>query len=234
MSEQHEPARRESYVAHDAVYAAAGASAAEDLLRFPPHGSAPFEHQLKLGSGAERFLVATNILMTWGAQRSLGIEVLDISEGDKDRYAGVVFDEQGLPEMNPEADVRYGPDGEAFLTAGTTARLSWPGGKVVRKMRVVYVTDESRRVGFALGTADEAGVIGETAYLVEHREDDSVWAVARGFYWASSNGLFGLKARAAIRLASRDAAQQLTALVPGATQVGEPGTADEPTTGETE
>ena len=111
---------------------------------------------------------------------------------------------------------RVWDSGEAFLTAGTTALLRWPGGRTERKMRVVYVTDEARRAGFALGTADEAGVIGETAYVVEHREDDTVWAVARGFYWAPASGLFGLKARAAIRLAVRDTVHQLAALAPGA------------------
>lgn len=223
MSSSHETPRRETYVEHAAVYAAAGASSAADLLRFPPQGSTPFENQLKLGSGADRFLVATNILMTWGAQRASGIEVLDIQQSDEDHYAGVVFDERGTPEASPEADVRYGPDGEAFLTAGTTASLRWPGGKVTRKMRVVFVTDEPRLAGFALGTADEVGVVGETSYLIDHREDDSVWAVARGFYWAPSNGLLGLKARAEIRLAVKDATRQLTALAPGAVPMADTG-----------
>ena len=216
MSEAAEPARRETFVDHAAVYAAVGASAAADLLRFPPEGSTPFEDQLKLGSGADRFLTASNVLMTWGAQRSSGIEVIDVQHGGIEHYAGVVFGSDGTPEVSPEADVRYGPNGEAFLTAGTTALLRWPGGRTERKMRVVYVTDEARRAGFALGTADEDGVIGETAYVVEHREDDTVWAVARGFYWAPVSGLLGLKARAAIRLAVRDTVQQLTALAPGA------------------
>lgn len=231
MSSNHEPVRRETYVEHDAVYAAAGASSAADLLRFPPQGSTPFENQLKLGSGSDRFLVASNTLMTWGAQRASGIEVFDIQPGDEHHYAGIVFDQRGTPEVSPEADVRYGPDGEAFLTAGTTAFFRWPGGKVTRKMRVVYVTDESRLAGFALGTADEAGVIGETVYLVDHREDDSVWAVTRGFYWAPSNGLLGLKARAEIRLAVKDATQQLMALAPGASPAavfGDPGDPGDP------
>lgn len=217
MSEKQEPTRRETYVEHDAVYAAVGASTAEDLLRFPPQGSTPFEHHLKLGSGADRFLVASNLLMTWGAQRAFGIDVRDIQQGDDGHYAGIVFDEQGTPEVTPEADVRYGPDGEAYLTAGTTVSLAWPGGRVTRNMRVVYVTDEPRVAGFALGTTDESGVIGETAYFVEHRDDDTVWAAARGFYWAPSNGLLGIKARTEIRLAVKNATQLLTMLAPGAT-----------------
>lgn len=220
MSEQGQPARRGTFVEHEAVYAAVGASAQADLLKFPPQGSTPFEQQLKLGSGADRFLAASNVLMTWGAQRSSGIEVLDIQLGSDEHYAGILFDADGTPEVSPEADVRYGPDGEAFLTAGTTAQFSWASGKIVRKMRVVYVVDEARRAGFSLGTADDGGVVGEHVLLVEHREDDSVWAVARGFYWAASGGLFGLKGRAAVRLATRDAGQQLSALIPGAVVQG--------------
>lgn len=214
------PLRRESYVEHDVVYAAVGASAAPELLRFPPEGSTPFAHELKLGSGSERFLTASSTLMTWGAQRAVGIEVLDIREGGEDHYAGVLFDSDGTPELAPTADVRYGPDGEAFLTAGTTASLSLNDGQSVRKVRVVYLVDEPRRIGFALGSADEAGVIGETAYLVEHREDESVWALARGFYWAPENGLFGLKARSAIKAAEKDAELLLAALAPGAAPGG--------------
>lgn len=215
-SEASEPVRRDTYIEHDVVYAAAGATAAVNLMRFPPEGSTPFESELKLGSGSERFLLASSTLMTWGAQRAVGIEVLDVREGDVDRYTGVVFNEDGTPEPGPEAETRYGPDGEPFLTAGTTASLKWPDTKVVRNVRVVYVTDDPRRTGFALGSTDDAGVMGETAFIVEHRDDDSVWAVARGFYWAPENGLFGLKARAAIRLAAKDAEQQLAALAPGA------------------
>ncbi len=214
------PLRRESYVEHDVVYAAVGASAAPDLLRFPPEGSTPFAHELKLGSGAERFLTASNTLMTWGAQRAVGIEVLDVREGGDDRYAGVRFDSAGTPELAPVADVRYGPDGEAFLTAGTTASLSSRGGQSVRKVRVVYLVDEPRRIGFALGSADEAGVVGETAYLIEHREDDSVWALSRGFHWAPENGLFGLKARSAMKAAEKDAEHLLAVLAPGAAPGG--------------
>lgn len=225
------PLRRGSYIEHDVVYAAVGASAAPDLLRFPPQGSAPFAHELKLGSGSERFLTASSTLMTWGAQRAVGIEVTDVSEGDEEHYAGVVFDAEGTPEVAPEAEVRYGPDGEPFLTAGTTASLASPGGETVRKVRVVYLVDELRRIGFALGSADEAGVIGETVYLIEHREDGTVWAQARGFHWAPENGLFGLKARAMIKAAEKDAEQLLAVLAPGA--AASPGTMPSPGTTET-
>lgn len=215
MSDLAEPTRRSTHVDHDVVYAEVGASADADLLRFAPNGSAPFEYALKIGSGAERFLTATTTLMTWGAQRAIGIEITDVQSSDDGRYAGVVFDSEGKPAPAPEAEIKYGPDGEAFLTSGIRATLHWPDKRISRRVRVVYVVDESKRSGFAIGTADDAGVIGETAYLVEHRDDDSVWATTRGFYWAPASGLFKLKAKAAMRLAEKSAAKQIAALAPG-------------------
>lgn len=223
-SEAHEaPLRRASYVDHDVVYASVGASAAPDLLRFPPAGTTPYAHELRIGSGAERFLMASSVLMTWGAQRAIGVEVTDVRQSDEDQYEGVVFDADGTPAAAPEAEVRYGPDGEPFLTAGTTAVLVWPAaaGAGARKVRVVYTVDEQRRVGFALGTADAEGAIGETVYAVEHRDDDTVWATARGFCSAPVNGVFGLKAKAAVKQEQQRVDRVLGALVPGVAQAAQ-------------
>lgn len=215
MSGADEPTRRSTHVDHEVVYAEVGASAQADLLRFPPAESSPFERELKLGSGAERFLVATSTLMTWGAQRAAGIEVSDIRQSENGHYEGVTFDSTGTPQPAPEAEVKYGPDGEAFLNSGATATLRWPDRNLSRKVRVVYVVDEVRRSGFAIGTVDDRGVVGETAYIVEHRDDDSVWALTRGFYWAPRSGLFGLRAKTALRLARDTAERQIAALAPG-------------------
>lgn len=215
MSDQPEVHRRSTHIDKGAVYGAVGASSSPDLMRFPPEGSAAFEHERKLGSGVERFLTASSMLMTWGAQRAAGIEVRDVDQSDHEHYSGITYSRSGVPEPAPELEVRYGSDGEPFLTAGTTAVLHWPGRGVVRNVRVVFVVDEPRRGGFALGTADDAGVVGETAYYVEHRADDTVWAIARGFYWAPESGIFGLRRKAAIRLAERTVIQQIECLAPG-------------------
>lgn len=219
--------RRSTHVDHEVVYAAVGASAAPDLLRFPPEGSTPFADELRLGSGADRFLTASSLLMTWGAQRGTGITVADIEHGDGGHYAGVVFANDGTPEVAATADVQFGPDGEPYLTAGTTARLVWPGNRLSRRIRIVYTIDEPRRVGFAWGSADGEGVIGEEAFVVEHRDDDSVWATVRGFLWPAAAGLLGLKGRAAIRLVMKEAAGQLTALTPGAVAFADGATASD-------
>lgn len=207
--------RRSTHVDQEVVYAAVGASADPDLQRFPPEGSTPYEFELRLGSGTERFLAASSILMTWGAQRAIGLTVTDIQPGDGGRYAGVVFDAAGTPSPADASDVHYGPDGEPYVTPGTTARLIWPEGNE-RTVRIVYTVDEPRRAGYGWGSADADGVVGEEAFIVEHREDDAVWATVRGFLWAPESGLLGLKGRQAIKQVLRDAEQRLAALAPGA------------------
>lgn len=211
------PVRRSTHVEHEVVYAAVGASAAADLMRFPPEGSTPFTEEQRLGSGPDRFLIASSTLMTWGAQRGAGVEVSEVAQGDGGQYGGVTFDEQGEPQPAPEGDAQYGPDGEPYLNAGTTATLRWPDGREPRRIRVIYTIDEAWRVGYGWGTADDAGVVGETAFAVEHRDDDTVWATARGFAWAPEGGLLGgLKGRGAMRQLIKDLRAQLGALAPGA------------------
>ncbi len=216
MSDDTEPVRRSTHVAHEVVYAAVGASAAPDLLRFPPEGATPYAEELRLGSGADRFLIASSLLMTWGAQRGAGIRVADIEVGDGGHYEGVVFDEHDTPQPAAEREDRYGPDGEPFLTAGTTLRLVREAEKRAdRLMRVVYTVDEPRRVGFAWGSADAESAFGEELFVVEHRDDDTVWATVRGFVWAPEAGLLGVKGRSAVKQAVQESRDQLAALAPG-------------------
>src|SRR5690606_33728945 len=100
--------RRSTHVEHDAVYAAVGASAAPDLMRFPPEGSVPYEDSVRLGSGADRFLAASSALMTWRAQRGAGIEVTEIVQGDGGQYSGVSFDAAGNAQLPAESDLQFG------------------------------------------------------------------------------------------------------------------------------
>lgn len=208
--------RRSTHVAHDVVYVAVGASSAADLMEFPPEGSTPFELELRLGSGSDRYLAASSLLMTWRAQRGAGIEVRDIEAGEGDGYVGVTFDAEGRPQPPEADDVRYGPDGEPFLTDGSTAVFCWPGKRGERRIRVVYTIDGPGRTGFAWGTADDAGAVGEQVIAVEHREDDTVWGTARGFLWGSNAGPRGTRGRSGIKALVASAREQLAALGPGA------------------
>ena len=215
-----QPARRSSHIEMPVAYAAVGASKAPDLLRFPPEGTTPYEESLRLGSGQERYLLASSLLMTWGAQRGSGVAVADVVRGSGVRYAGVSFDDGGQPQAAGEVEEQFGPDGEPYLVAGTTAVLHAPG-QDPRSVLIVYTVDEERRSGFAWGTCDEAGAVGEQLFTIEHRDDDTVWAVARGFLAAPKSGLLGLKARADLRVAVEAVKAQLAALAPGAAPVAD-------------
>jgi len=216
-----EPQRRSTHVAPGVVYAAVGASAAPDLMRFPPEGSLPYEYETQLGSGAERFLIASNSLMTWGAQRESGIRVRDITHGDGGQYAGVTFDENGTPQANGDAEIHYGPDGQPFITVGTEATLHWPDGRTPRRARVIATVNEPRRIGFTWGSADTEGVFGEQMFAIEHRDDDTVWASVRGFLWLPDDGLFSIKGKAAGKQLIKEAHAQLAALATGVVPTGD-------------
>lgn len=213
--------RRSSHVEMPAAYAAVGASKLPDLLRFPPEGSTPYEEALQLGSGQDRFLAASSLLMTWGAQRAAGIEVSEVERGADDVYVGPDFDADGRAQAASDIEEQFGPDGEPYLVAGSTAVLTAPG-KPSRSVLVVYTVAEDRIVGFAWGTSDEHGAVGEQRFTVELREDDTVWAVARGFLTSPKNGLLGLKARSVIREAIDAAREQIGALAPGVAPVTPP------------
>lgn len=214
MSQKEQP-KRSSHVEMPVAYAAVGASKQADLMRFPPEGSTPYEEELRLGSGAERFLLASNLLMTWGAQRGGGVRVEDVVRGAGALYTGPSFDDSGAPQAADAVEEHFGPDGEPYLVSGTTATLR-AEGQDPRAVLVVYTVDEERRVGFAWGTGDERGAVGEQLFVVEHRDDDTVWAVARGFLFAPKSGLLGLKGRTAIRIAIDAAREQIASLAPGA------------------
>ncbi|MBL3698104.1 DUF1990 family protein [Leucobacter luti] len=226
-----QPTRRQSHVDMPVAYAAVGASRAPDLMRFPPNGSTPYEEELRLGSGQDRFLLASSLLMTWGAQRGGGFAVREIERGTGAAYVGPNFDGDGRPQAAGEPEEHFGPDGDPFVVAGTTVALGAPG-QPEREVLVVYTISEARSVGFAWGTGDELGPVGEQLFAVELRDDDTVWAVSRGFLAAPKSGLLGLRARAEVRAAIDAVRKQLAALAPGAqpaaTQVDEPVQADVP------
>ncbi|PRI12244.1 DUF1990 family protein [Leucobacter massiliensis] len=210
-----EPPKRSTHVDMPVAYAAVGASKLPDLMRFPPEGSTPYEEQLRLGSGQERFLTASNLLMTWGAQRGAGLAVEDVVRGSGAHYLGPSFDQSGAPQAADAPEEHFGPDGEPYLVAGSTATLR-AEGQDARSVLIVYTIDEERRVGFAWGTADENGAVGEQLFAVERREDDTVWATARGFLFPPKDGLLGLRARGAVRAAIDSVRDQLASLAPGA------------------
>jgi uncharacterized protein (UPF0548 family) len=177
--------RRSSYDGRAVSYGAVGGTQAADLLSFPPKGYRPSRDESRLGSGGERFQAATNLLMTWGVQRGSAIEVHDITPDAGGGYLGVTFDPCGKPisSVGESHDHRFSPDGVPFIAAGTDAVFRTRIGPIILEspVRVVYLVDESRRQGYAVGTLEGHQLSGEELFVVEWRDDDSVWLVVRSF-----------------------------------------------------
>jgi uncharacterized protein (UPF0548 family) len=207
--------RRSNHVEMPVNYAAVGASQLPDVVRFPPSGTESYAEALQLGSGQERFIAASSLLMTWGAQRGAGVTVSDVVRGVEDPYLSPEFDDRGQALSLRTREEQFGPNGEPYIVPGTSAVLT-AEGRASRSVLVVYTIDEDRTAGFAWGTRDGLGVVGEQRFTVELRDDETVWAVAQGFLTSPKSGLLGLKSRALIREAVELVRKQIGALAPGA------------------
>ncbi|MFZ4895729.1 DUF1990 family protein [Plantibacter sp. Mn2098] len=178
--------RRASFEDEAVDYAAVGATQARDLMQYPPDGYTPSQDEFRLGSGDERFALASAALLTWGLQRACGIEVTDVHPGTGVQYGGIAFDADGtaVEPIEAHAEQRFAEDGTPFITAGTTVTLSGTanGEPVNGPHRVIYVVEEPTYVSLALGTMEGDPESGEQAFTIEQREDDSVWITVRSFF----------------------------------------------------
>lgn len=171
-------------------YGAVGATQAPDLLRYPPRGYRVIERRWRIGHGDVRFAWAWASAMSWGIQANSGFTV-DVADAPAEvtgaAYVPVRFGDDGTPvapsSSGEPVEAHFGPDGTAFLAAGDTAVLGIPFGpfRVSAPARVVYVVDEPNRKGFAYGTLAGHPESGEEAFLVDRKEDGSVWLTIRAF-----------------------------------------------------
>ncbi|WP_437585028.1 DUF1990 family protein [Paramicrobacterium sp. CJ85] len=177
--------RRSNFEDQPTDYAAVGATQAADLMQYPPKGYKPYEAEIKIGSGAERFAAASASLLSWEIQRLAGLKVSDIERGPGDAYQGVRFAEDGTPiaRGSDKTEDRFAADGTPYITSGTTANISGRIGpyRTRSRVRVVYVLEEPTRAAFAFGTISGHTISGEESFAIEHRADDSVWFVVRAF-----------------------------------------------------
>jgi uncharacterized protein (UPF0548 family) len=171
--------RRSTFTDQSVTYGAIGATLDPEFLRYPPEGFRPAEDSVKLGSGAERFERAAEQLMTWGVQQGSGFTVTDVAAGTGAQYTGIAFDAEGAPigAQDKAAEQRFAADGTPFISAGMTAVLRDKHHQI--PVLVVYVIDEPNRVGFAYGTAGDAPEHGEESFILDRRDDDSVWLTVR-------------------------------------------------------
>ncbi|MFF2273822.1 DUF1990 family protein [Agromyces sp. NPDC058136] len=179
--------RRSTFTDQSVTYGAIGATLDPDFLRYPPAGLRPAEDAVRLGSGRDRFDRSAEALMTWGVQRGAGFTVSDVSAGTGAQYPGIVFDQGGAPlsdQPAPRTEDRFGADGTPYIAPGMTATLVRRGrfGAVKTPVLVVYVIDEPNRIGFAYGTTGHGPETGEESFILEHRDDDTVWLTIRSIF----------------------------------------------------
>jgi uncharacterized protein (UPF0548 family) len=121
-----------------------------------PAGYRHIERETLLGHGRERFENAMTATLAWGIQTGAGIRVRTPT-GTAD------------------------PADAALLREGDIVVMRVPLWPRDVPCRVVYVIDEPRRAGFAYGTLPGHPEAGEEAFLIEHRDDDSVVLRIRAF-----------------------------------------------------
>ncbi|MFT4229161.1 MAG: DUF1990 family protein [Microbacterium sp.] len=177
--------RRGTFTDDTVDYAAVGATQAPDLMGYPPERSIPAEESWRIGSGEARFQAAGEALLSWTAQKSAGLTLSDVRPASGPMYSGVSFDAEGHPvaPTRTEADQRFDADGTPYVGAGTTVHVRGrvKGMKADAELRVIFVVEEPRRVGFALGTVEGSVVSGEESFMLDWRDNDEVWFTVRAF-----------------------------------------------------
>ncbi|MGN6502732.1 MAG: DUF1990 family protein [Pseudolysinimonas sp.] len=177
------------------TYGAIGGTRAADLMQYPPKGFRPLERRVRIGNGPLRWVHAWVETLTGGMQRRAGMRVQPLEapvEVTTGTYVPVAFADDGTPvQPATTGELVYAPDGAPLLRPGDTAILRIPlyPGRI--PARVVYVIDEPLRKGFAYGTLPGHPERGEEAFVVEYRDDDSVWLTIRAFS-RPANALFWL------------------------------------------
>ncbi|MBT1017900.1 hypothetical protein KJY77_01920 [Canibacter sp. lx-72] len=187
-----EPRRRSTFVDSVLNYAEVGGSQAPDLLDYPPNGAYPFAESVRLGIGKNRFDDAVGQLMTWRVFELAG-------------YSVTVLDQGSIPARPSLNETVYSAEGTAYLLTGAKVELQsattvaknavdlsgvYSVVRLLRGDRQEDLTGSAEtgaepvlRSGVVLGTVSSAREFaGEVSFEVQLLADDSVQAVARGFF----------------------------------------------------
>jgi uncharacterized protein (UPF0548 family) len=140
----------------DLTYRDVGATARPDLLDNPPRGFRPMVRKAQIGHGEATFACAAHETMRFGIQRRAGLRVM-----------------RGVGLANGDVPLR---EGDIALL-----RLAGPLAVAPIAVQIVSVVDEPRRRGFVYGTRRGHPESGEESFVVEWRDDDSVWLEIRAF-----------------------------------------------------
>ncbi len=170
------------------TYAAIGATQGEEFLRYPPKGYRAMERKVRIGHGEDRWRHAWTETLSWGIKTRSGFRVERIespAEVVENTYTPVTFDETTGEPVQPAViandEVVYADTGVELVRAGDSAvlLLGWRALRFREPVRVVAVIDEPNRRGFAYGTLPGHPLSGEELFVVERRDDDSVWLTIR-------------------------------------------------------
>ena len=171
------------------TYAAVGATQDDDFLRYPPKGFRAIERTVRIGHGEDRWHHAWAETLSFGIQRRSGLRVMRIespAEVLENSYNPVTFDGDGKPVQSASTtsgEHVFADTGEQLVLPGETAvmLLGWGPLSLRIPVRIVYLIDEPTRRGFAYGTLPGHLECGEEAFIVELRDDESVWLTIRAF-----------------------------------------------------
>lgn len=170
--------RRSNFNAESVSYGAVGASLQSEIKRFPPRGFWVAEHSARLGTGRDRFESAREQMWQWAIHLNSGLEVSEVVPGTEGGYRGV--NQRDEREVDPN-EVVFTEEGHALVNPGAriSQRYTFQRWTFDLPGRVVVVIDEEQRAGYALGTLAGHPLVGEESFVLELRDDDSVWLTVR-------------------------------------------------------
>lgn len=154
------------------TYGAVGATRGNTFTVLPPSGFRRVERSARIGHGDERWQFAHQQILTWGIKRRSGFGVTLLPRDPAGVPLDLSHDSVEHPKVRP----------------GDTIVLSVGRGKLKahEPVRVVYVVDEPQVSGFAYGTLEGHPLRGEESFMIERRDDSSVWITVRSFSRPSS------------------------------------------------
>lgn len=154
------------------TYGAVGATRGSTFTVLPPEGFRRVERSARIGHGDERWAFARQQILSWGVKRRSGFGVTLLPRDPLGSLLDLSHDDDALPQVRP----------------GDTIVLSVGRGpfRAHEPVRVVYVVDQPTVAGFAYGTLEGHPLRGEESFMIERRDDNSVWITIRSFSRPSS------------------------------------------------
>ncbi|QYH35940.1 DUF1990 family protein [Salinibacterium sp. M195] len=154
------------------TYGAVGATRGSTFTVLPPEGFRRVERSARIGHGDERWNFARQQVLTWGIKRRSGFGVTLLPRDPLGNLLDLSHDSDSHPQVRP----------------GDTIVLSIGRGRFTahEPVRVVYVVDQPKTAGFAYGTLEGHPLRGEESFMIERRDDNSVWVTVRSFSRPSS------------------------------------------------